>query len=85
MELFWKKKNKEILEDRQLPITRFFFKPIQVIDQCVLQTVIYGCQTWSLNRQMINKLRTAQRAMDRKMLDLKVQDKRCRAQKSGKE
>ena len=35
----------------------------------------YGCQTWSLNNQMTNKLRTAQRAMERKMLDLKLQDK----------
>ena len=35
----------------------------------------YGCQTWSLNKQMTNKLRTAQRATERKMLDLKLQDK----------
>ena len=35
----------------------------------------YGCQTWSLNKQMTNKLRTAQRAMERKRLDLKLQDK----------
>ena len=35
----------------------------------------YGCQTWSLNKQMTNKLRTAQRAMERKMLDLELKDK----------
>ena len=35
----------------------------------------YGCQTWSLNKQTTNKLRTAQRAMESKMLDLKLQDK----------
>ena len=35
----------------------------------------YGYQTWSLNKQMTNKLRTTQRAMERKMLDLKLQDK----------
>ena len=35
----------------------------------------YGCQTWPLNKQMTNKLRTAQRAMERKMLDLKLQEK----------
>ena len=34
-----------------------------------------GCQTWSLNKQMTNKPRTAQRAMERKMLDLKLKDK----------
>ena len=47
----------------------------QVMDQCVLPTMTYGCQTWSLNKQMTNKQRTAQRAMERKMLDLKLQDK----------
>ena len=35
----------------------------------------YGCQTRSLNKQLTNKLRTAQRAMERKMLDLGLQDK----------
>ena len=35
----------------------------------------YGCQTWSLNKQLTNKLRTAQRAIERKMFDLQLQDK----------
>ena len=35
----------------------------------------YGCKTWSLNKQLTNKRRTAQRAMERKMLDLKLKDK----------
>ena len=65
------KKNKEIIQDRQLNISL----KKQIMDQCVLPTMTYGCQTWSLNKQMINKLRTAQRAMERKMLDLKLQDK----------
>ena len=54
--------NKEILQDRQLPISLLK----QVMDQCVLPTMIYGCQKWSTN-----KLRTVQRAMERKILDLK--------------
>ena len=78
MELFWrKKKPKGILKDRQLPIS-LKKKPknkSQAMDQCVLQTVTYGCQTWSLNKQLTNKLRTTQRAMERKMLGLKLQDK----------
>ena len=41
----------------------------------ILPTMTYECQTWSLNKQMTNKLRTAQRAMERKMLDLKLKDK----------
>ena len=63
-------KNKEILQDKQLPISL----KKQVMDQCILPTMTYGCQTWSLNKQMTNKLRTAQRAMERKMLDLKLKD-----------
>ena len=39
-----------------------------------MPTMTYGCQTWSLNKQMTNKLRTAQRAVERKMLNLKLQD-----------
>ena len=31
--------------------------------------------TRSLNKQLTHKLRTTQRAMERKMLDLKLQDK----------
>ena len=69
MELFWKKK--EIFQDSQLPISL----KKQVMDQCILPTMTYGCQTWSLNKQMTNKLRTTQTAMERKMLDLKLQDK----------
>ena len=64
-------KNKEILQDKQLPI----LLKKQVMDQCILPTMTYGCQTWSLNKQMTNKLRTAQRAMERKMLDLKLKNK----------
>ena len=64
-------KNKEILQDKQLPISL----KKQVMDQCILPTMTYGCQTWSLNKQMTNKLRTAQRAMERKMLDLELKDK----------
>ena len=45
------------------------------MDQCILPTMTYGCQIWSLNKQTTNKLRTAQRAMERKMLDLKLKDK----------
>ena len=40
-----------------------------------MPTMTYGCQTWSLNKQTTNKLRTAEKAMERKMLDLKLEDK----------
>ena len=63
-------KNKEIHQDRQLPISL----KKQVMDRWVLPTTTHGYQTWSLNKQMTNKLRTAQKAMERKMLDLRQQD-----------
>ena len=59
------------LQDKQLPISH----KKQVMDQCILPTMTYGCQTCSLNKHMTNRLRTAQRAMERKMLDLKLKDK----------
>ena len=73
-----KKKTKEILQDKQLPISlkkNPKKQQQQVMDQCILPTMTYGCQTWSLNKQTTNKLRTAQRAMERKMLNLKLKDK----------
>ena len=45
-------KNKEILQDKQLPIS---LKKKQVMDQCILPIMTYGCQTWSLNKQLTNK------------------------------
>ena len=47
----------------------------QVFDQCVLPTMTYGCQTWSLTKATTQRLRTAQRAMERKMLKAKLKDK----------
>ncbi|GFR93877.1 endonuclease-reverse transcriptase [Elysia marginata] len=43
----------------------------QVYDQCILPTMTYGCQTWSMTKAVGQKLRVAQRAMERKMLGLK--------------
>ena len=66
------RKHEEILQDRQLPIDT----QKQVMDQCILPTMTYGCQTWSLDKQLTNKLRgTTQRAVERKMLNFKLQDK----------
>ncbi|GFR62686.1 LMBR1 domain-containing protein 2 [Elysia marginata] len=35
----------------------------------------YGCQTWSLTKIIGNKLKVAQRAMERKILGIKIKDK----------
>ena len=42
---------KEILQDKQLPISL----KKQVMVQCVFPTMAYGCQTWSLNKQLTIK------------------------------
>ena len=64
-------RNREVFLDEKLPISL----RRQVFDQCVLPSMTYGCQPWSLSKAMGQKLRTAQRAMKRKMLNLKIKDK----------
>ena len=67
---FGKKKSRKYSKRDNSP----FHSKKQVMDQCVLLTMTYGCQTWSLNKQLTNKLRTAQRAVEKKMLGLRLQD-----------
>ena len=43
-------RTKEILQNRQFPISL----KIQLFDQCVLPTMTYGCQIWSLDKQLAN-------------------------------
>ncbi|GFN88089.1 endonuclease-reverse transcriptase [Plakobranchus ocellatus] len=40
-----------------------------------MPTITYVCQTWTLNKQLCHKLQTAQRAMERKMLSIKLKDR----------
>ena len=35
----------------------------------------YGCQTWSLKKALIKQLETSQRAIERKMLNVKVKNR----------
>ena len=37
----------------------------------------YGCQTWPLNKQLTNKQRSSQRAMEKNKLRVKLQDERA--------
>ena len=64
-------RNREVFLDEKLPM----YLRRQVFDQCVIPNMTYGCQTWSLSKAMGQKLRTAQRAMKSKMLNLKIKDK----------
>ena len=46
----------------------------KVFNQCVLPAMTYGCQTWSLTKALVKKLERSQRAMERKMLIVKLKD-----------
>ena len=43
--------------------------------QCVLPAITYGYQTWSLTKALVKKLETSQRAMERRMLNVKLKDR----------
>ncbi|GFN82836.1 endonuclease-reverse transcriptase [Plakobranchus ocellatus] len=57
----------KIFQEKTLPITL----KRKVYDQCIIPTVTYGRQTWTLNKQLCHKLQ-AQKAMTRKMLNIKL-------------
>jgi hypothetical protein len=62
---------KDILCDSKLPMTL----RSRVFNQCVLPTMTYGSETWSTTKILENKLKTAQHAMERKMLHITLRDK----------
>ena len=47
----------------------------KVFNQCVLPAMTYGCQTWPLTKTLEKKLETRQRAMERKMLNVRFKDR----------
>lgn len=47
----------------------------KVFDQCVLPVLTYGSETLTLTQKTVNKIRTAQRAMERSMLGVTLRDK----------
>ena len=47
----------------------------KVFNQCVLPEMAYVCKTWCLVKTLLKKLETSQRAMERKMLNVKLQDR----------
>ena len=47
----------------------------RLFDMCILPVLTYGSQTWSLTRSQENKLRTTQRAMERRMIGVTLKDK----------
>ena len=52
-------------------------KSLKIFDQCVLQVLTYGCETWNLSVKMIqNSERVAQKGMERCMLGISKRDRK---------
>lgn len=47
-----------------------------VFNQCVLPVLTYGAETWGLTKLLERKLRSAQRAMERKMVGVTLRDRK---------
>ena len=46
----------------------------KVYNQCILPTVTYGAETWKLSQKMMMNLRAMQRAQERSMMGMRLQD-----------
>lgn len=62
--------HKEVLKSK-LPLKQ----KKKVMDSCILPCLTYACQTWTLNKTVRNKIQTCQRAMERSILNLKLNDR----------
>ena len=67
-------RHKDILCNKNIPMSL----RRKVYNQCVLPTMMYGSETWSLTKYSEAKLQSAQRAMERQMLNISLRNKvRC--------
>ncbi len=48
----------------------------KVYKQCILPVLTYGSETWRLTRELERKLRSAQRGMERRILDITWRDRK---------
>ena len=63
---------KDILCDHKLPMSL----RKRMCDQCVIPTMTYGAlKTWTTTQQLEQNLITAQRAMERRKLNITIRDK----------
>ena len=62
---------KDILCDSKLPMSL----RRRMYNQCVIPTMTYGAETWTTTKYLEQKLITAQRAMERRMLHITIRDK----------
>uniref|UniRef100_A0A914WBV8 Endonuclease-reverse transcriptase n=1 Tax=Plectus sambesii TaxID=2011161 RepID=A0A914WBV8_9BILA len=48
----------------------------RLFHQCVLPAMLYGCETWALTKAMEDRLAKAQRRMERRILRVRLRDRR---------
>ena len=61
-------KYREIFLDNSMPMCL----KKKVFEQCLIPTLTYGCETWPLKINTLHKIRTTQRAMERKILGISL-------------
>ncbi len=44
--------------------------------QCVVPAMLYGCETWALTKEEENRLEIAERRMERRILNIRLEDKK---------
>ena len=64
-------KYKEIFQNKEIPICL----KRRAYNQCIIPTMTYGCQTWSITKDIVHKTEVSQRKMERKMLGIKQIDR----------
>ena len=62
---------KDIFQDKEIPMCL----KRKVFNQCINPTLTYGCQTWTLTKELVHKIEICQRKMERKILGIKQIDK----------
>ena len=64
-------KYKFIFTNKEMPISL----KRKTFNACIIPAMTYGCETWTLTKTIVHKLQVAQRAMERKILGIKITDK----------
>lgn len=63
---------KEITKNPDIPLNL----KSRVFNMCILPVMTYGCQTWPLTKENINKLEVCQHSIERSMLNIRKRDKK---------
>ena len=59
---------REILKDKEIPMCL----KRKVFNECIIPTLTYGCQTWTLTKELVHNIEVWQRKMERKIIGIIV-------------